>query len=126
MDSPALPDAATGGSQFYVYRNTLRRLTLKVALNYNILPAALILEGVKVTDGSQHGAGGFADVFRGTYVGAPVAVKKLRVYIMSTESQKRDMKKVSTNDFGSSVHVFTGLFLLGILSRVDPLEKPRS
>lgn len=94
LDSPALPSAAAG-THFFTYRNQLRRLSLKVAITHSILPTTLILRGVQLSDTTQHGAGGFADVFCGTYQGYKVALKRLRVYIMSSDTQKQNLKKVS-------------------------------
>ncbi|THH32082.1 hypothetical protein EUX98_g2114 [Antrodiella citrinella] len=67
LDSPILPNAASGGSQFFTYRNNLRKMSLKMAVKHDILPTRLILKGVKLIDNTQHGAGGFADVYCGTY-----------------------------------------------------------
>lgn len=46
LDSPAIP--ARGGSPFTVYKNTLRKLMMKLVLTpgRDILPASLILTGV--------------------------------------------------------------------------------
>ncbi|THH29171.1 hypothetical protein EUX98_g5016 [Antrodiella citrinella] len=93
LDAPALPTAANGGPPFSIYRNTLRKLSLKMALEYGILPQRFVLVGVERLDDVQRGAGGFADVFCGMYLGCKVALKKLRVYVMSSDSQKEDLKK---------------------------------
>lgn len=98
LDSPALPDSGEGGSQFQSYKNKLRKLTLKMAVSHSILPSTLVLRGVELVDGKQHGAGGFADVYWGNYRGYKVALKKLRVYIMATDTQKVNMRKVRIID----------------------------
>ncbi|THH32512.1 hypothetical protein EUX98_g1656 [Antrodiella citrinella] len=76
LDSPATPTAARGGSPFSIYRTTLRKVTLKLALKHDILPGSLILMGVVKIDDEQHGAGSFSDVFCGIYQGRKVALKK--------------------------------------------------
>ncbi|THH27136.1 hypothetical protein EUX98_g7058 [Antrodiella citrinella] len=91
LDSPASPSAAIGGLPFAVYRTTLRKLTLKLALRHHILPDSLILTGVKKLDDVQRGAGAFSDVYCGTYRGRKVALKKLRVFLMTPEWKKGDI-----------------------------------
>ncbi|THH31212.1 hypothetical protein EUX98_g2968 [Antrodiella citrinella] len=93
LDSPALPNAVSGGSQFFIYRNKLRKLSLKMAVKHDILPTALILRGVQLIDNTQHGTGGFADVYCGIYGGFKVALKRLRVYVASSDKQKQALKK---------------------------------
>ncbi|THH19668.1 hypothetical protein EUX98_g8727 [Antrodiella citrinella] len=93
LDSPVLPTAHTGGSPFFVYRNSLRKLCLKVAIRHDILPTALILKEVHVIEGIECGGGGFADVYCGTFRGEKVALKRLRIYLMSSQIQKQEIKK---------------------------------
>ena len=95
LDSPVFPSAASG-HHFFTYRNQLRRLSLKVAITYDKFPTPLVLRGVQCDTTNQHGAGGFADVFCGTYNGEKVALKRLRVYLMMTDEQKTNLKKVRT------------------------------
>ncbi|TCD66394.1 hypothetical protein EIP91_001385 [Steccherinum ochraceum] len=85
LDSPVLQ---------IVYRNKLRRLSLKLAVQYDILPSLLILRGVECEDlRKRRGAGGFADVYVGTYGGMKVALKCLRMYILAGSNQKFGMMK---------------------------------
>lgn len=93
LDSPALPNAASNSS-FGIYRNQLRRLSLKMATKHDKFPRLLILQGVECTDAQQHGAGGFADVFCGTYHGSKVGLKRLRMYLMMSPTQREALKKV--------------------------------
>ncbi|TCD63488.1 hypothetical protein EIP91_005347 [Steccherinum ochraceum] len=75
------------------YRNTLRRIILKLAITYDILPTALALEEVQCDDREVHGAGGHADVYCGTYQDRKVALKRLRVYISAPEVKKHLIKR---------------------------------
>ena len=94
LDSPVLPNASKS-QQFFVYRNQLRRLSLKVAIKHDIFPTLLVLKGVLCTDNTnQYGSGGFSDVFCGTYNGEKVALKRLRTYAMMTDEQNEILKKV--------------------------------
>ena len=95
LDSPVMLDATTGGSPFFVVRNKFRKLSLQHANEYNILPSALFLRSVHRTDNKQHGAGSFSTVYCGTYDGLKVALKQLKVYVLSAESEKQKVKKVS-------------------------------
>ncbi|THH32447.1 hypothetical protein EUX98_g1713 [Antrodiella citrinella] len=93
LDSPVLPNAVNGGIIFFEYRNKLRKLCLKVANNHSLLPAALILKDVRTIDSVQRAGGGNADVFCGTYHENRVALKRLRVYMMSTDTQKEKIRQ---------------------------------
>ena len=97
LDSAVLPFVGRDCPHFYVVRNKLRKVSLKVSLKYNILPTRLVLQGVRLLDNEQHSAGGFADVFRGVYGTEKVALKRLRSCLMSSESQKEGIRKVSWN-----------------------------
>ncbi|TCD70708.1 hypothetical protein EIP91_002084 [Steccherinum ochraceum] len=77
LDSQALPKAASS-SEIADYRNTLRRLSTKIALHYQLFPTTLILHEVQHVDTHQRMMGGFADVFVGLYRGSKVALKTLR------------------------------------------------
>ncbi|THH26666.1 hypothetical protein EUX98_g7522 [Antrodiella citrinella] len=93
LDSLALPSSMIGGSHFFIYRNNLRKLSLKTAIKHDILPTALILRGVQLIDNTHHGSGGFADVYCGTYGEYKVALKRLRVYAQAAPSDKMKLKK---------------------------------
>ena len=111
MDSLALPDAASSGSDFFVYRNNLRKLSLKIVLKHGILPTALALRDVNLVDNRQRGVGGFADVFLGTYEEYRVAIKRLRVYIMSPESQRQTLRKVRSYQILSDLISYKSMHL---------------
>ena len=70
---------------------------MKIALRHEIFPAALVLHGVSCADNMQRLAGGFADVFRGSYSETQVALKTLRVQsdIRRTGAERRKLKQVS-------------------------------
>lgn len=122
LDSAALPIAASD-KHLFAYRNLLRRITLKLAVTYDLLPTALILKGVTCANGDQNSGGAFADIFIGSYEGMDVAVKRLRVYSMSSDSKKDKYKKVSTSccvrPFVSSPNT-----LPDVLPRGHPVEDP--
>ncbi|TCD67324.1 hypothetical protein EIP91_000245 [Steccherinum ochraceum] len=93
LDSVALP-IASSNRQFSLYRNKLRKLSLKLSITHNILPTTLILAGVECVGTISIGAGAFADVYIGTFRGEKVALKRLRVYVSTTESQKLAIKQL--------------------------------
>lgn len=94
LDSPALP-LTRDVAELAKYRNSLRKLTLKLALTHGILPVTLVLKGVRCQDTDMFGSGGFADVFIGTYRGQKVALKRLRVTMLAMSSQKQRIQQVS-------------------------------
>jgi len=71
----------------------LRRLLLKLSLEYQRLPLALFLIGVKCHSQEGTGFGGFADVFYGTYQDRKVALKKLRIFQMTDPSSRLEMQR---------------------------------
>jgi hypothetical protein len=68
-------DVAPPGHEF---RRGALQLLVKIANRSQRLPASLFIRGLEMEDTPRE-YGGFADVFRGTYLGVPVAVKRLRV-----------------------------------------------
>jgi len=64
-----------------------------LALHYDLLPTTLFLDNVKRTEFNCRGAGGFADVFIGSYKGSPVAIKRIRVFEFMTLDEKEKQKR---------------------------------
>jgi hypothetical protein len=56
-----------------------RRLRHKLSNACHLMPDSLRLEGVHVSNREPVYCGGFADIFKGSYEGRDVAVKRLRV-----------------------------------------------
>jgi hypothetical protein len=64
-------------------------MLLKLSIASGILPKELFIQGVSIgEDRDPWTSGGFADVFRGTFCGQQVAVKRLRI-------QNEDKKMVN-------------------------------
>lgn len=87
LELPAIP-CDPAHIQSYASRNKLRRFSLKIALKYDKLPTTLFLKGVVCTDLESRGIGGFADVFYGSFGELVVAIKRPRVYIAASETQR--------------------------------------
>ncbi|KAH8080681.1 kinase-like domain-containing protein [Cristinia sonorae] len=68
-------------------RHRIRRLLVRLCLDSGILPPSLLLTGIKCEDTDPVGMGGYADIFRGTYEGGRVALKRLRVFLSVVGSQ---------------------------------------
>lgn len=66
----------------------------RLSYSADLFPSALRLEGVECPDGMPYGVGGYADVFRGTYEGNKVALKRLRVFQMLDEEMKAELRRV--------------------------------
>lgn len=78
-----------------LYRKKLHRLSLKLAVQYDILPSPLILRGVQCQDHrKRHGSGAFSDVFVGMYGEVKVALKCLRHDLKAEDAEKVMMTKV--------------------------------
>ncbi|KAH8100929.1 kinase-like domain-containing protein [Cristinia sonorae] len=71
----------------------LRRILLKLSLHHNLLPSALTLPNVVCSTSESIGFGGFADVFCGTHQGRRVALKRLRVFLMSDPSKRQELRR---------------------------------
>ena len=78
----------------FQYRNDLRKLSLKVIIEHDILPTTFVLQNV-IIDRKPCGGGGFSDIYCGEHGGAKVACKRLRVYTEWEEFQKRIVRKAS-------------------------------
>lgn len=61
-------------------RPGLWRLLIKLSEVADVLPSSLFLDDVKCTDHHSVSGGAFSDVFRGTYRGEEVGLKRLRVF----------------------------------------------
>ena len=73
----------------------LRRLLLRLALAYDLLPQGVRISGVERANPDTAMCGGFADIYRGEYKNQAVALKRLRVFQMMEPSRKQRVKKVS-------------------------------
>lgn len=76
-------------------RDALRRLTMKLCFAHSIVPQALVLKGLVISDRDSIGGGGFADIYKGTYRQVPVALKRLRVFLTLEESRRESLRRVS-------------------------------
>lgn len=75
-------------------RSTARRLLVKLSETCGILPSSLNISGVKDCETEAVGAGGFADIYRASYNGEYVALKRLREYESDT---RQNARRVSRN-----------------------------
>lgn len=100
LDSPALPNATSGGSTFFVYRDQLRKRCLQMAIRHDILPTAVILRDVQILDAIVASAGGFADVYCGTFRGDKVALKHLRVYFQKYRGKRSRRHSIVNRYYG--------------------------
>lgn len=79
-----------------VFCRAARRLLKKLAAACGAFPPSLFLEGVRLVDDSPIGAGGFADIFRGSHNGQDIVLKRIRVY-QSQRSEFNEISKVSNS-----------------------------
>ncbi len=74
----------------------LRRLLTALSRNTKMVPRSFLLSGVQLQDRDAVSGGGFADIFRASYRGKPVALKRLRNFKDSPLSEEE--KHVSGTD----------------------------
>lgn len=67
---------------------------MKLCFVSNVVPQALILKGLVISDKDSIGGGGFADIYKGRYRQVPVALKRLRVFQTLEESKRESLRKV--------------------------------
>ena len=72
----------------------LRRLLLRLALEYDLLPNGVHVSGVTCANSESVMCGGFADIYKGEHKGKTVALKRLRVFQMMDPLRKQRVKKV--------------------------------
>lgn len=89
LDDPAAYDIAAD-------RYTIRRLLIKLSREARILPSSLFLIGVKCRVRESVNGGAFADIYRASYNGEPVALKRLRVFRVVVDKDSRVLNAVST------------------------------
>ena len=82
------------GVSYAQIRTALRHVLMSVSINSDILPMSLFLSGVACTSRESIGGGSFGDVYRGTYHGEPVALKRLRTFRTSDEAKQAANRKV--------------------------------
>lgn len=56
----------------------LRRLLIALSRNTKTVPRSFVISGIQLQDRDAVSGGGFADIFRASYRGQPVALKRLR------------------------------------------------
>ena len=89
-----LDSSKVGGNTQPGERLELRRLLSKLSKASGIIPPGLFLNHVFCSDRETLQIGGYADIFRGSYRGQPVALKRLRVSM--TMQQNRGYIEVSS------------------------------
>lgn len=115
----------------------LRRLLIFLSRSWKIIPQSLYLRGIRLEDRDPVNGGGYADIFRGSFQGQRVALKRLRHFSAVQKTEKEE--NVSTyydlcyphshglegfSQRGSSVVVFEPSecpTLLGYRSRYLPI-----
>ncbi|KAJ3486407.1 hypothetical protein NLI96_g4265 [Meripilus lineatus] len=67
----------------------LRRMMVALSRSAKILPRSLSLHGVTLSTKDPINGGGYADIFRATYQGQAVALKRLRTFTNAPPSEKQ-------------------------------------
>lgn len=74
---------------------SLRKLALKLTVEYDALPTSFYLKGVKCVESESRGSGAFADLYLGEWNGQAVALKRLRVDTKDQDATEK-LKRVRT------------------------------
>ena len=62
-------------------KSSLRRVLLRTCKDLSLVPPSLFLKGIVCPNRESPFAGGsFADIYRATYEGSPVVLKRIRVF----------------------------------------------
>ncbi|KAJ7682929.1 hypothetical protein B0H17DRAFT_52384 [Mycena rosella] len=80
LDKGSLPSAR--------HTSQARRLILRLSEAHDQLPSSLFITGVIDYDDHPTFCGGFGDIYRASHNGSTVAVKRIRMFNASTESQR--------------------------------------
>ena len=83
IDSPAVGHDTLDTAK----RAWLRQLRLQLSLDYDVLPPEIIVKVDHIASDPDAG-GGYADIFRGSYMGQVVAIKRLRIFSSTSLSEK--------------------------------------
>ena len=75
-------------------RQGLFIVSIRISIDLGISPLLLLHEGVECDDKDSIFAGGYSDVYRGTYRGQPVALKRPRFFSDAMQSEKDKVKRV--------------------------------
>jgi hypothetical protein len=89
----ALTDVSIGDCPDTSSRKAIGKLLIRLVDRFQCLPPTLFLSGVRWVSKDAVDAGGYADIFRGTYQGKEVALKRLRVF--RADNERIVMNRVS-------------------------------
>ena len=75
-------------------RQKAHRLAVRLSVECGILPQSLVINGVEDCSKDNISGGGFADVFRATYDGKAVALKRLRDYHLNQREKIHRVRNI--------------------------------
>ncbi|KAK7045989.1 hypothetical protein VNI00_006984 [Paramarasmius palmivorus] len=75
----------------HALKHKVQRLLVKLSEAQDILPSSLFIKGVKRQDSDAHLGGSFGDIYRATYRGSEVAIKRIRIF---QDTVARDRRKL--------------------------------
>lgn len=82
--------------QTHEARMALRRLSLKLALKYDMFPSAMVIKGVVKLEEDYRSFGGFASVYVGKVNYRHVALKRLHLYELGAAPYQVKTRHVSS------------------------------
>jgi hypothetical protein len=72
-----------------------RRLVVRLSAASDQLPSSLFITGVTGHDEQPTFRGGFGDVYRASYGGNTVALKRIRIFQLNTQSELKHIRLVN-------------------------------
>ncbi|ESK85293.1 kinase-likeprotein [Moniliophthora roreri MCA 2997] len=75
------------------FKYQAQRLLVKLCEAQDVLPSSLFIKGVIRQDTDAHFGGSFGDIYRATYNGSEVAIKRIRVFQDTVASERRKIFK---------------------------------
>lgn len=87
------PDVSKSDLIYSKLRNHLGQFQSSLSLATDLLPSSFVLSNVDCENVESIGAGSFADIYQGTYNGAQVALKRLRLFQTLGEEKIAELRK---------------------------------
>lgn len=77
-----------------VVHGWLQHSQVWLAINYNVIPQSIFLDGITLNHGYVPRSGGFADVHEARFNGEVIALKRIRVYNITAPKRAEELTKV--------------------------------
>ena len=83
----------------------VRRLILSLSRHWKIIPYSFNLSGIKLLENNNVSGGGYEDIFKGSFQGQVVALKRLRTFSSTPTTEKEKSVSMSSSFLGDIAHL---------------------